>query len=363
MLLFELIQIAIGRRELLSREPSIKEWYHLYEEAEKHSVLGVALEGMAKLPKEQYPPQTLLFQWVGDAEQVKAQNKLVNKRTAELIKHFMKEGFRGCILKGQGNALMYPNPYSRMSGDIDIWIDGNRENVKCFVISRYPDAQDGNKHIEYPIYEDVSVEVHYKPSTLRIPKYDKRLQDFFAEHAAEQFENWADLLDGEGKICVPTLEFNAIYQMTHLMSHFFVEGIGLRHFVDYYYVLKGLDGRDSKTDLREQMEWLGLLNFAKGVMWVEKECLGLDERLLLVEPEEKVGKVILKEMMEGGNFGHHDERYKTREKGYVARGITDTYRLLKMVSVFPEDVMWKIVGKVVNQKWKVERVMRGLWNH
>ena len=129
MLLFELIQIAIGRRENLSREPSVEEWWHLYEEAEKQSVVGVVLEGMAKLPKEQYPPQALLFQWVGDSEQIKAQNRIVNKRTAELINLFSKEGFHGCILKGQGNAMMYPNPYSRMSGDIDIWIDAPRDKV------------------------------------------------------------------------------------------------------------------------------------------------------------------------------------------------------------------------------------------
>ena len=273
--MFELVQIAIGRREHFSREPSIKEWYHLYEEADKHSVLGVALEGMAKLPKEQYPPQALLFQWVGDAEQVKAQNKLVNKRTAELIRHFMKEGFRGCILKGQGNALMYPNPYSRMSGDIDFWIEGKREDIRRFVISRFPDAQDGNKHIEYPIFEDVPVEVHYMPSTLRIPKFDKRLQMFFAKHASEQFENFVELPDDEGRICVPTAAFNAVYQLTHLMSHFFVEGVGLRHFIDYYYVLQALDECGLKKDVREQIEWLGMLRFAKGVMWVEKECLGL----------------------------------------------------------------------------------------
>ena len=318
---------------------------------------GVVFEGMAKLPKEQYPPQALLFQWVGDAEQVKAQNRIVNKRSVELIKHFSKEGFRGCILKGQGNAMMYPNPYSWMSGDIDIWIDGKREDVKRFVISRFPDAQDGNKHIEYPIFEDVPVEVHYMPSTLRVPKYDKRLQTFFAEQASEQFENWVELPDNEGRICVPTLEFNAIYQMTHLMSHFFVEGIGLRHFVDYYYVQKELDGRYFKESAKEMLAELGMLKFAKGVMWVEKECLGLDERLLLVEPDENVGKTIMREMMEGGNFGYHDERYTARGKGYIARGLTDIYRLLKLAKVVPEESSWKIWGKIVNQKWKVKKMM------
>ena len=37
------------------------------------------------------------------------------------------DGLRCCILKGQENALMYPNPYSRTPGDIDVWIDASRE--------------------------------------------------------------------------------------------------------------------------------------------------------------------------------------------------------------------------------------------
>ena len=37
---------------------------------------------------------------------------------------FRKKGFRTCILKGQGNAMMYPNPCSRTPGDFDIWVEG-----------------------------------------------------------------------------------------------------------------------------------------------------------------------------------------------------------------------------------------------
>ena len=39
--------------------------------------------------------------------------------------HLREDGLRCCILKGQGNALMYPNPYSRTPGDIDVWIDAD----------------------------------------------------------------------------------------------------------------------------------------------------------------------------------------------------------------------------------------------
>ena len=37
------------------------------------------------------------------------------------------EGFANCILKGQGNALLYPDPYMRTPGDIDIYLEGGRK--------------------------------------------------------------------------------------------------------------------------------------------------------------------------------------------------------------------------------------------
>ena len=99
---------------------------------------------------------------------------------------------------------------------------------------------------------------------------------------------------------------------------------------------------------------MGLLKFAQGVMWIEKECLNISDEYLILDPDEKIGKIILKEMMEGGNFGQHDARYALRKKGYLMRGLTDTYRLIKLAKYFPSESIWKIVRKIENQKWKVK---------
>ena len=126
--------------------------------------------------------------------------------------------------------------------------------------------------------------------------------------------------------------------MAHMMEHFLTEGIGLRHFIDYYYVLKAYynDSLDAnRMNITNQFVDFGLLKFARGVMWVEKNCLGLEEKYLLVEPNEKTGKLILEEMLEGGNFGQYDERYKARKMGLLLRGVTDSYRLLKLAKTFP----------------------------
>lgn len=354
MLLFDLIQVAIGQRTALSYSPSNYEWSSLYIEASKQSVLGIVFEGVQKLPKEQWPPQSLLFEWIGGSEHIKLQNRLLNKRTSEVSKLFADAGFRSCILKGQGNAIMYPNPYSRTSGDIDIWVDGDRKTIHDFVISKTENAEDGDMHITMPVYNDVMVEVHYKPRYMNNPRYDRCLMRFFDEYRDEQFIHIVQLPECPGGVSVPTTEFNIVYQMSHLMGHFFVEGIGLRQFVDYYFVLKDYSRIEHSCDIISVLKQTGMLKFAKGVMWVERNCLGIEDDCMIVQPDEKIGNIILKEIIEGGNFGHYDERYKGRQKGLVARGLTDTYRLIKMATVFPSESIWKIINKIDNHTLKLK---------
>lgn len=353
MLLFELIQVALGAKAVLSHAPSIEEWRDLYRQAEKQAVLGVCFHGVQQLKEQkQYPPKELLLHWIVVAEQIKKQNIHAFNKSSEIVNLFAESGFRSCILKGQGNALMYNDPYSRIPGDIDIWVEGERKIITKFVKDQTPYVLEQYHHIDFPIFNDIPVEVHYIPSRLLSPKFNKRFQKYCIKKKNEQMNNWVELPDGKGKVSVPTLEFNAIFQMCHIMNHFFVEGIGIRHFIDYYYVLKTNTNHMTITNLFEEF---GLIRFARGVMWIEKECLGLEDKYLLVEPDERRGRVILKEMLEGGNFGHHDERYKSRSKGYIARGITDVYRLLKLATVFPSESLWKIYRKVENQKWKFTR--------
>lgn len=68
------------------------------------------------------PPFDVLMQWIAASTLIERQNKAVNKAAFALSEELKKDGFRGCILKGQGNDLMYPNVYSRTPGDIDVWL-------------------------------------------------------------------------------------------------------------------------------------------------------------------------------------------------------------------------------------------------
>ena len=126
-LFFELIQVAIGRRDALSRVPSAKEWYALYGLSVKQAVTGVCFCGVQRLANEQvvHLPKQLMMQWFAFAEQIKQRNRLLNDRAKELSEKFAEGGFRSCVLKGQGVAFLYNINLDlnlnlfRQSGDID----------------------------------------------------------------------------------------------------------------------------------------------------------------------------------------------------------------------------------------------------
>lgn len=354
-LFYEIIEIALGNKDELSRTPTNQEWVDIFELSQEQTVVGVVFLALEKLSKRDVkPPLKLLYEWIGLNEQIRVQNLLVNKRCVELTIFFAEAGFRTCILKGQGNALMYPAPLSRTSGDIDIWVEGKRDEIRELVVSRCPEAQDGDMHIDFSIFKDVAVEVHYTPRVDVRPKYNKRLQQWICDSKDVQFANMA-VLDSEKtyKVCVPTAEFNVILQMSHLMGHFFVEGIGLRQFIDFFYLLQQKGIAVHKTDLRETLTYLGMDKFAGGVMWVLHEKLGLDCKYLLCEPNEQVGILVLKEIEEGGNFGHFDQRFALRKYGLIGRGVSDFYRLATLMRYFPSFALWKMWDKIKGQRWKV----------
>ena len=199
--------------------------------------MGVLFDGIKKLPAEHVGMEKeLLLQWMAESQMLEKANVRLNDTAIQVSEWFRKKGFRTCILKGQGNALMYPNPYSRTPGDIDIWVEGGDKRVISFVRSISPHEKACYHHIEFPSYKGMEVEVHYRPSFLLCFWHNRKLQKYYERVKEEQFSHQV-MLGEQGEIAIPTVEFNLIFQLTHIFSHLMNEGIGLRQLLDYYYVL------------------------------------------------------------------------------------------------------------------------------
>lgn len=68
---FQLLQIAVGRDDSVKLELSDDEWTAIYRMASEQSVLSVVLQAADILSQNgQKPPISLLYQWIGEGEQI-----------------------------------------------------------------------------------------------------------------------------------------------------------------------------------------------------------------------------------------------------------------------------------------------------
>ena len=234
---FDFLRFCISSAKEIPGSLKEADWKELYAIAKKQCLVGILFDGIKKLPAEHVGmKKELLLQWMAESQMLEKANVRLNDAAIQISEWFRKKGFRTCILKGQGNALMYPNPYSRTPGDIDIWVEGGDKRVISFVRSISPHEKACYHHIEFPSYKGVEVEVHYRPSFLLCFWNNRKLQKYYERVKEEQFSHRV-MLGEQGEITIPTVEFNIIFQLTHIYSHLMNEGIGLRQLVDYYYVL------------------------------------------------------------------------------------------------------------------------------
>ena len=360
------------------------DWYDFYQFACEQAIAGVAFVGIQRLGEHGVkPPLDVLMQWIASASLIEQQNKAVNKAATELFKELKNDGLRGCILKGQGNGLMYPNVYSRTPGDIDVWVKradgrgmredgrglkadgrGLKADGRCkkgdvrgiikYVKERNPNGKVCYHHIDGGKIGGVEVEVHYRPSFMNNPIHNYRLQKWFEEKADKQFGHWVELSHSEGtddSICVPTVEFNVVYQLVHVFRHLLQEGIGLRQIIDYYYVLKSNTNHTDDTNIIVLLNYLGLTKIAGAMMWLLSEVLGLEEEYLIVPKNECLGKVLLAEILKGGNFGQYDiDNIKVNSQ--LGKNWQRIRRDIRMVRYFPSECIWEPVFRVYHFFWR-----------
>lgn len=235
---FRFLQFSLGLydgRDFLSRETLADfDWNDFYRFAKKQTLTGVFFEGIRRLPKKYAPGQDLLMAWFWQSQRIYQRNLLLNEAAAHIYRDIGTMGFRCCILKGQGNALLYPNHFSMTPGDIDIWVDAERDDIRRLAQQLANGKVDVGKvgkeclnHIELMI-NGIAVELHPTPAILNNPLYNHRLQKWLKRNVDLQCSNVVELPDDAREIAVPTCAFNVVYQLLHLYHHYFYEEVGLR---------------------------------------------------------------------------------------------------------------------------------------
>ena len=349
---FDFLRFCIGSAKEIPGSLKEVDWKELYAIAKKQALLGVLFHGIRQLPKQLAPEQKLLMQWMVMAEQIRKQNIKLFQDSVKVCQNFENEGFANCILKGQGNALVYPDPYMRTPGDIDIYLSGGRRKIMKYVDQVCPNQVMRYHHVDFPVMK-TAIEVHFTPSYMFCPIHNRRMQKWFEEVMGEQCNHRVLLPDGYGEIHVPTASFNVIYILSHLYRHIFTEGIGLRQLLDYYYVLISDDLLLIRDRVQNELKKLGLWKFAGAIMYIMQEVFGLSASRLIVPPNEKYGRFVLNEVLEAGNFGRHDKRNRFG-RSKLGHNLQRVYRDMRLVRYFPAEALSEPFFRVWHFFWRLK---------
>ena len=342
-LFFSLLQLGIGTRESLHLRTPLPEntWKELMNLARKQAVTGIVMDGILKLPSECLPPASLKLKGIQQLLRIEQLNRRLNEEAVRVSEYLQGEGYTGIVLKGQGIARYYPHPLHRMPGDIDVWPDAEPAVLRKYGRKKFYDKEWSLHHTHLPILDETEVELHFQPSYMFNPVTNRRLQAFCRNHRSACAANRV-VLEGTGRpVAVATDAFNRVYVLQHIMRHLFGEGIGLRQLMDYGLVLrKGITPAEKEETL-QTLHQLNMEGFAEAVMYVLQTVFALEPEFLLCPPDEKKGKLLLEEILEGGNFGFYDRRGDKRNLANKVK--KRAHRFLRVLSLAPSEAVWSFL--------------------
>lgn len=361
-LFYQLLRVAIGTQDGLSRLPSKEEWEILYDMATRQSLVGVCFAALPRLGADVDEgfarigiSKMLYLTWLGMAIQIQLRNEVLNQQCVELQAKLSADGIRSCILKGQGIATLYSEDLRglRQSGDIDVWVSGRRDDTIAYMQRVAPTNEVTRMHTQLKVFKNTEVELHFIPAYLRCPWKDRLLQIWF-----KKFDSFKHFEFANG-FQIPSNEFNLVFIALHIFRHLLGEGVGMRQLMDYYFVLRHESNLDIKKRTYDTLKSLKLDRFAGALMWACGKVFSPNtsnvvkrEDWMICDPDERLGQMILNEIVISGNFGHHDMRKKEGESIMTRfwRSITTN---MKFLPYFPEEVICTPLYRIWHKCWQL----------
>ena len=107
--------------------------------------------------------------------------------------------------------------------------------------------------------------------------------------------------------------------------------------------------------VQRELKYLGLWKFAGAVMFVLHEVLGLAEDKMIVPMDEKRGRLLLAEILDGGNFGRHFTKYA----GFTHQSMGKKYflkiwRNMHFVRYYPAEALCEPLFRTWHFFWRIK---------
>lgn len=363
---FPLLQAGLWEKDISLLPFGDVDFRAIYHLANQQTVVGLLAAGLDHVADIRLPDDTIV-PFAGDAIDSERRNQAMNRFLRQLFTVFRNNGVHAILLRGQGVAQCYERPLWRGIGDIDLLLgpDDYRRAAKNLATraSSVSGEDHGRLHIALTFNPWV-VELHGTLSLPLFPRVNKALR-----HIQDDLlrKDHVRLWDNDGvPIPLPAPDDDILVVFSHILGHFFNEGVGLRQVCDWCRLLythrDTLDRsllRRRLTSMRLMSEWKTFSAFAVGSLAMPPDAMPF------YSPDrkwERKASRLRSLILMYGNFGHN------RDMGYMAtapflkkKAISlhwMTLTSLRQLAIFPLDSLLAWFSKMAAAIVKALRLIR-----
>jgi len=345
VILLELIRGGLWGTEVSLSNCEDIDYSSVMQLAEEQSVVGLVTAGLERVEDVKIPQQWSL-QFIGSTLQLEQRNKSMNAFVALLISKMRAAGIYTLLVKGQAIAQCYEKPLWRACGDVDLFLsEENYAKAKELLV---PLATSVEKEYEREKHFGMSidgwvVELHGRLYCGLSSRIERELDDIYVDtFNGGNVRSW----NNNGvQVFQLGIENDVFYVFTHILQHFYKEGVGLRQICDWCRLLWTYRQEIDSVKLESRLRRAGLMTAWKAFGAFAVEYLGMESAAVpfysdAVKWKKKAARIKDFVMM-SGNFGHNRNQSYFQKYPYLVRKCISFGRrvgdLARHARVFPID--------------------------
>lgn len=335
------------------------EWKKVRHIAEQQCVLGLVMSGIELLPCELRPPKDELYKWISRVQMIEQKNYAMNMFVASLFDKMAQNGIKSILVKGQGVAQCYNKPLWRSCGDVDLFLDDDEYKKASRYFSTFAtkvaEENPRKRHLAM-IIDGWDVELHGTLRTGLWRKLDKNIDELQKElFNKNQIRIW----DDHGiSVNLPSPQNDVLFVFTHILQHFYREGVGLRQICDWCRLLCVYRKDINFEQLYTRLCSMGIMTEWKVFGCLAVEFLGIPKDTMPFyecrDSLRRKAKKVLSFIFETGNFGL--KRDYTFYKKYPKL----VYKLISLWRHFKDTLTYMSIFPLDSVKAHFSRVYIGL---
>ena len=282
------------------------DWNAVFKECEYQTVGLLCFDAL--LPYKKYIPQDVYAKWKNLAFKHMQNNIRVSQIQADLAEVLEREKVPYVIMKGTTSAAYYPKSELRSLGDIDFYIEKEKQDEIAALLKQNGYTQKEEWHVYHVNFEKeyVHAEMHFDFPGMPEGALGERLHAFF-QPIFETSVVW----DGElRKAQMPNEMYHGVIILLHMLSHNVGYGVGLRHLCDWAaYLQKTQEKAYWQETLIPLFKEIGVFRYVRAVSKMSSIYLGIRCPDWAEDTPTDICEELLIDMFTAGNFGNKDRAY------------------------------------------------------